>query len=371
MNNEVVALILAGGKGTRLAALTRKVAKPAVSFASKYRIIDFPLSNCANSKINTVGILTQYESVDLNAYIGNGEKWGLNGIRALTASLAPRQTEDGAAWYRGTADAIYQNLDFLDKVNPTYVLILSGDHIYQTTYNALIEQHIALKADCTISLIEVDWKEASRFGIVKLDDDLNIVQFDEKPKNPTSNLASMGIYVFSYKSLRQVLLLDAKNPHSSHDFGKDVLPYMLSKKKNMRGYKFAGYWKDVGTINSLHEANMDVLDYQIRNDLLYHPEFKIFSEDTFTLPQFIGPKASVKSSLVNQGAVILGKVESSVVSTDVFIGASALVSNCVLMEGAKICDGATISYAVVGPHTEVSSDSVISGSKDDIILICK
>ncbi|MFA7378636.1 MAG: sugar phosphate nucleotidyltransferase, partial [Bacilli bacterium] len=242
MNKRIVAMILAGGKGTRLEALTRKIAKPAVSYGGKYRIIDFPLSNCANSGIDTVGILTQYESVALDTYIGNGEKWGLNGVRSLTTTLHPRQTEEGLSWYKGTADAIFANIDFLDSINPKYVLILSGDHIYSTTYNEMLKQHIEREADCTISVIEVDPKEASRFGILVTDKNDEIIKFQEKPKNPISNLASMGVYIFTYSVLRKMLISDAKKKESSHDFGKDIIPTMLAKKMKLFAYVFKGYW---------------------------------------------------------------------------------------------------------------------------------
>ena len=258
MSKKVVAMILAGGKGTRLEALTKKTAKPAVSFAAKYRIIDFPLSNCANSGINTIGVLTQYESTDLDAYCGNGEKWGLNGVHSLMTSLAPRQTEEGANWYKGTADAITQNIDFLDDNNPDYVLILSGDHIYKTTYNEMIELHEESGADATISVVEVDPAEASRFGIMAVDKDDRIVEFQEKPKHPKSNLASMGVYVFTWKTLRKYLVADSKDPESEHDFGNNIIPKMLNAGLLLQAYRFKGYWRDVGTLASLHQANMDI-----------------------------------------------------------------------------------------------------------------
>lgn len=259
MSTKLAAMILAGGKGTRLKALTRKVAKPAVSYGGKYRIIDFPLSNCANSGINNVGVMTQYESSVLNSYIGNGEKWGLNGVRSLTSVLTPKQTEEGSAWYLGTADAIYQNLDWLDRVDPEYVLILSGDHIYSTTYNEMLKKAEENKADCVIAVYEVPMEEASRFGILVPDEKDNIVQFVEKPKNPISNLASMGIYIFKYSVLRAELRADAKDESSEHDFGKNIIPKMLAAKKKMVVYRYHGYWKDVGTVSSLHQANMDLL----------------------------------------------------------------------------------------------------------------
>lgn len=370
MNKRIVAMILAGGKGTRLESLTRKIAKPAVSYGGKYRIIDFPLSNCANSGVDTVGVLTQYESVALDTYIGNGEKWGLNGVRSLTTTLHPRQTEHGLSWYRGTADAIYANLDFLDSINPLYVLILSGDHIYSTTYNEMLNQHIEREADCTISVIEVDPKEASRFGILVTDEKGAIVKFQEKPKNPISNLASMGVYIFTYTVLRRMLVSDARKKDSSHDFGKDIIPTMLAKKMKLFAYVFKGYWKDVGTISSLHEANMDLL-LSAKGQNIYSIKGgnTIFSEDTHSHPQYIGRKARVKDSLINQGAVILGDVERCVVSNEVVVGEGAVVRNSVLMPGARIRAGAKVYSAIVGPEAIVSHGDTVNEKQEDIVLI--
>ncbi|HOH67996.1 MAG: glucose-1-phosphate adenylyltransferase [Bacilli bacterium] len=370
MNKRIVAMILAGGKGTRLESLTRKIAKPAVSYGGKYRIIDFPLSNCANSGIDTVGVLTQYESVALDTYIGNGEKWGLNGVRSLTTTLHPRQTEEGLSWYRGTADAIYANLDFLDSVSPQYVLILSGDHIYSTTYNEMLKQHIERGADCTISVIEVDPKEASRFGILVTDEKGAIIKFQEKPKNPISNLASMGVYIFTYSVLRRMLVGDARKKDSSHDFGKDIIPTMLAKKMKLFAYVFKGYWKDVGTISSLHEANMDLLlSSKGQNIYTIKGGNTIFSEDTHSHPQYIGRKARVKDCLINQGAVILGDVERSVISNEVVVAEGAVVKNSVLMPGARIRAGAKVFSAIVGPEAIVSHGEVVNEKQEDIVLI--
>ena len=370
MSKEIVAMILAGGKGTRLEALTKKIAKPAVSYGAKYRIIDFPLSNCANSGINTVGVLTQYESVVLNTYIGNGEKWGLNGVRSLTATLAPRQTEEGLSWYRGTADAIYQNIDFLDSQDPEYVLILSGDHIYCTDYNDMLKRHIDAHADCTISVIQVPMKEASRFGILVTDKDGNIVEFQEKPKNPTSNLASMGVYIFTYKALRKALIQDAQNEQSSHDFGKDIIPSYLDKGKKLVAYVFQGYWKDVGTIASLHEANMDLLLSNPENNLYkIQNHHKIYSEDTNSHPEYIGKDASVKDCLVNQGAIILGNVKHSVISNEVIIESGAKVENCVVMPGVMIHKNAEVYNAMIAPDTIIEEKEIINKDSDEIILV--
>ena len=370
MNKRIVAMILAGGKGTRLEALTRKIAKPAVSYGGKYRIIDFPLSNCANSGIDTVGILTQYESVALDTYIGNGEKWGLNGVRSLTTTLHPRQTEEGLSWYKGTADAIFANIDFLDSINPKYVLILSGDHIYSTTYNEMLKQHIEREADCTISVIEVDPKEASRFGILVTDKNDEIIKFQEKPKNPISNLASMGVYIFTYSVLRKMLISDAKKKESSHDFGKDIIPTMLAKKMKLFAYVFKGYWKDVGTIPSLHEANMDLLlSAKGQNIYTIKGDNTIFSEDTHSHPQYIGRKARVKDCLINQGAVILGDVERCVISNEVVVGEGAIVKNSVLMPGARIRAGAKVYSAIIGPQAVVSHNEIVNENQDEIVLI--
>ncbi len=370
MAEKVVAMILAGGKGTRLEALTKKIAKPAVSFGAKYRIIDFPLSNCANSGITTVGVLTQYESVLLDQYVGNGEKWGLNGVHSRTAALPPRQTEEGLSWYNGTADAIYANLDFLDACSPEYVLILSGDHIYCTTYNEMINLHISSNAECTIAVYQVPMKEASRFGILKVDEAGSIVEFQEKPKNPTSNLASMGIYVFTYKTLKKALIEDAKNEASSHDFGKDIIPKLLSENKKIMSYVFKGYWKDVGTIASLHEANMDLLlsTKEINLPSLIDKSH-IYSEDTKSHPQYIGKKASVRDSIVNQGAVILGDVVRSVISNEVLIEEGAYVADSVLMTGARVGKGAKVINCLIAPDSVVAEKEVYDGSGSEVILI--
>lgn len=370
MGTKTVAMILAGGKGTRLKALTRKVAKPAVSYGGKYRIIDFPLSNCANSGIRTVGVLTQYESAALNTYIGNGEKWGLNGVRSLTSVLSPKQTEEGSSWYNGTADAIFQNLDWLDEQNPDYVLILSGDHIYSCTYNEMLKKHISNKADCTIAVYEVPMEEASRFGILVTDENDKIVKFQEKPKKPISNLASMGIYIFSYKTLRDFLLEDSKDPESERDFGKNIIPNMLAKKKKLMAYTYNGYWKDVGTIASLHQANMDLLLSGDPTTNLYTVQGnnKIYSEDAHSVPQYIGPKAKVSDSLINQGATILGSVDRCVISGEVLVEEGAKVSNTVIMNGAVISKGAVVRNAIIGPYTLVEPNEKLNVHGDDIEL---
>lgn len=370
MPYKIVAMILAGGKGTRLESLTRKVAKPAVSFAAKYRIIDFPLSNCANSGINKVGVLMQYEAVALDSYVGNGEKWGLNGVHSFTATLTPRQTEDSAKWYKGTADAITQNIDFLDAQNPDYVLILSGDHIYKTLYNEMVDLHINSGADATISVIEVDLSEASRFGIMAVDQNDRIVEFQEKPKVPKSNLASMGIYVFTWKTLRSYLREDEKNEDSDHDFGKNIIPTMLADGNKLQAYRFQGYWKDVGTLASLHQANMDIaLDNRELNLFDSDDTTKIYSEDTHSVPQYVGTKGSIKQSIANQGAIILGSVDSCVISNEVIIEEGAECTRCVIMAGARIKKGAKVHNAIVAPEAIVGENQEINLGKADVILV--
>ncbi|MBR5750031.1 MAG: glucose-1-phosphate adenylyltransferase [Bacilli bacterium] len=371
MSTTLVAMILAGGKGTRLQALTKKVAKPAVSYGGKYRIIDFPLSNCAHSGINAVSVLTQYESSELNTYVGNGEKWGLNGVRSVTSVLTPKQTEEGSSWYAGTADAIYENLDWLERVNPKYVLILSGDHIYSCTYNAMLKKHIDMGADCTISVYPVPMEEASRFGILVTDKEDNIVQFVEKPKKPVSNLASMGIYIFTYSVLRDYLIKDHALEDSDHDFGKNIIPTMLKNKKKLVAYTYDGYWKDVGTIASLHQANMDLLlsgDPDI-NIYTVQGKNKILSEDIHGTPQFIGKTAKVKDSLINQGSIILGEVDHSVISGDVVIEEGAKVTNSVVMNGAFIDCNAVVTDAIIGPNTLIEKGEKVNVEKDGIALV--
>lgn len=368
----MVAMLLAGGKGTRLEALTKKIAKPAVYYGGKYRIIDFPLSNCANSGIDTVGVLTQYESVYLNTYIGDGAKWGLNGVRSLTAILPPRQTEEGANWYKGTADAIYQNIDFLDSVDPKYVLILSGDHIYKMDYQLMLDAHIEKEADATIAVLNVSLQEASRFGIMNVNEDMSIYEFEEKPKKPKSTLASMGIYIFTYKVLRDALIKDAKNEESDHDFGKNIIPYLINKNKRMFAYGFSGYWKDVGTIESLWSANMDLLDeaedvdlYNVTDDL------KIFSEDTKSVPQYVGKKSNVVHSLVNQGAIVLGDVNHSIIFQEVLIEEDTVIKDSVIMPGAVIKKGAKITRAIVASDVVVEEGRVINSEGQDVVLVAK
>ncbi|HBM69891.1 MAG TPA: glucose-1-phosphate adenylyltransferase, partial [Firmicutes bacterium] len=337
------------------------------------RIIDFPLSNCANSNINHVGVLTQYESSDLNSYIGNGKNWGLNGVNCLTAVLTPKQTEEGSSWYKGTADAIFQNIDWLDSLNPEYVLILSGDHIYSTTYDDMLKLHKEKKAECTISVIEVPIEEASRFGILETDKNGNITAFKEKPKVPKSNLASMGIYIFTYKTLKTALIEDAKDENSDHDFGKNIIPKMLEKGKRLLAYTFRGYWKDVGTISSLHQANMDLLEETTPSIDLFtnQPNHRIYSEDTHATPQYIGKYAIIKDSLINQGAIIEGKVSHCVISSQVEVEEGASISNSVLMQGVIVKKGAVVENAILGPNTIVEEDEQLNVGNKEIALYAR
>ena len=351
--NNMLAMILAGGRGTRLLELTKKNAKPAVYFGGKYRIIDFPLSNCANSDINVVGVLTQYESVELNAYAGAGQGWGLDARGSGVYVLPPRE-KDGTKFdvYQGTADAITQNIDFIDKFDPEYVLILSGDHIYKMDYADMLSCHKANNADCTIAVLPVPMKEASRFGIMNTDDENRIIEFEEKPEHPKSNLASMGIYIFNWKLLRKKLVADMKDPDSNHDFGKDIIPTLLNDGKKLYAYKFKGYWKDVGTIDSLWEANMDLLSKNNELDL-NDPTWKIYTEDATALPQYIGPDAEINHAFVNQGCVIEGEITNSVLFTGAKVGKGAKIINSVLMPGVVVDENAVVTRALVADNVNV------------------
>ena len=370
MGKEIVAMILAGGRGTRLEALTAKVAKPAVYFGGKYRIIDFPLSNCANSGIDIVGVLTQYESVLLGTYVGAGSKWGLDGNSSLAAILPARERgEVGATWYAGTADAIYQNISFLDQYDPEYVLILSGDHIYKMDYADMLNAHKAKGADLTVAVLNVSMKEASRFGIMNTNKDGTIYEFEEKPEKPKSTLASMGIYIFTYKELRKYLIEDAKDESSKHDFGMNIIPMMLNEGKQLYAYEFAGYWKDVGTVESLWQANMDLLDdkeldlYNIKKD------WKIYTEDTLSKPQIIGEEASVKNSLVTQGCIVNGDVTGSVLFNNVYIGEGAKVVDSVLMPGVLVEEGAEIYKAIVDEGVVIKAKKVVNKEAKTVELV--
>ncbi len=371
-SNTMAAMILAGGRGTRLLDLTKKVAKPAVHFGGKYRIIDFPLSNCANSGISTVGVLTQYESVLLNAYVAKDQFWGLDTNDGGVYVLTPREKDQkGLDVYRGTADAITQNLDFLDTVNPEYVLILSGDHIYKMDYDAMLKYHQEKQADATIAVLQVPLKEASRFGIMNCDDEDMIMEFEEKPKQPKSNLASMGIYIFTYKTLRKYLLADDKKADSNHDFGKDIIPAYLNDSRKLAAYRFKGYWKDVGTIDSLWESNMDLLDAKSELDL-GDSNWKIYTEDVNALPQYIGDEAVVENAFITQGAVVLGDVKNSVIGTNCQIGRGAKVVDSVIMPGAKVGEGAKVTRVIVADDVEIAPGAIVgSADSKEIELIAK
>ena len=370
MGKEIVAMILAGGRGTRLEALTAKVAKPAVHFGGKYRIIDFPLSNCANSGIDIVGVLTQYESVLLGTYVGGGAKWGLDGNNSLAAILPARERgEVGATWYAGTADAIYQNISFLDQYSPEYVLILSGDHIYKMDYAEMLAAHKAKKADATIAVLNVSLKEASRFGIMNAHKDGTIYEFEEKPKEPKSTLASMGIYIFTYQELRKYLIEDAHDPDSKHDFGMNIIPKMLSDHKKLYAYEFDGYWKDVGTVESLWQANMDLLDDQELDLYNIKKDWKIYTEDTLSKPQIIGEKASIKNSLVTQGCIVNGEVHGSVLFNNVYIGEGAKVVDSVLMPGVLVEEGAEVYKSIVDEGFVVKVNKVINKDAKKVELV--
>lgn len=369
---KMVAMILAGGRGTRLFDLTKKVAKPAVHFGGKYRIIDFPLSNCANSNISTVGVLVQYESVLLNSYIARDHVWGLDIAGGGVYCLPPRERDSSEfGLYQGTADAITQNLDFLDQEEAEYVLILSGDHIYKMNYEKMLEHHIQTGADATIAVLEVPFKEASRFGIMNCDADDRIIEFEEKPKEPKSNLASMGIYIFTYKTLRKYLKEDEKNPESSHDFGKDLIPAYLNDGLKLQAYRFKGYWKDVGTIDSLWEANMDLIKNQDALNL-FDPDWKIYTGDNNSIPQQIGPNAKINTAYITQGCQVDGEVTRSVLFTGSVIEEEAEVVDTVVMNNAVISKGAKVVRAVVMDDVKVPAGMKLGDeSSKDILLVTK
>ncbi len=361
---ECVAMLLAGGQGSRLYALTNNIAKPAVPFGAKYRIIDFPLSNCINSGIDTVGVLTQYQPLVLNEYIGNGQPWDLDRNFGGVHVLSPYQKKAKSAWYEGTANAIYQNLNFIKMYNPEYVLILSGDHIYKMDYSKMLKDHIDKEADCTIAAIEVPLKEASRFGILNTNADDSIYEFEEKPKQPKSTLASMGIYIFTAEKLYKYLEEDEENPDSSKDFGKDVLPAMLNAGERMFAYRFKGYWKDVGTISSLLEANMDLLGDPPAFDV-NDSDWKIHSRNPLAPPEYLGEKAVVKNSMLALGSEIYGTVENSVISSNVVIEEGAVVKDSVIMSGSVVKSGAAVNYSIIDENVVVEDGAVIGERKED------
>ena len=368
--NNMLAMILAGGRGSRLHDLTNKVAKPAVSYGGKYRIVDFPLSNCANSGIDIVGVLTQYESILLNNYVAAGGRWGLDAKNSGVFVLPPREKADANLdVYRGTADAISQNIDFIDAYEPDYVLILSGDHIYKMDYADMLSEHIENNADATIAVIEVPLKEANRFGIMNTNETGRIVEFEEKPPVPKSNLASMGIYIFSWTLLRQMLVDDMTKEDSNHDFGKDIIPALLDDGRNLFAYKFKGYWKDVGTIDSLWEANMDLLDGNNELDL-GDSSWKIYTEDVTTLPQYIGANAEIKRAYITQGCVINGEVKNSVLFTGAKVGDGAKVLDTVLMPNSIVEDGAIVNRALIAEGVRIGKGAIVgSADSEDILLV--
>lgn len=369
-NNKMIAMILAGGRGSRLYDLTEKVAKPAVPFGGKYRIIDFALSNCSNSNINTVGVLTQYESIQLHFYLSH-DYWGFDAQDSGIYILPPREKTEGFGLYRGTADAIGQNIDFIDQTGAEYVLILSGDHIYKMNYDKMLQKHIENKADASIAVISVPIEEASRFGIMNTDKNDRIVEFEEKPKQPKSNLASMGIYIFNWQLLKKALLEDSKKEKSNHDFGKDIIPGLLNSGKRVFAYRFEGYWKDVGTVTSLWEANMDLI--KPNSDLnLSDPSWRIYGENKPSLPQFVGKKAKIKDSLINQGTIIEGNVEHSVLFDGSVIEEGATVIDSVIFPGAVIKKGAKVTRCIVDEKVTIGNKVVVGKASDkEITLVAK
>ncbi len=359
---KCVAMLLAGGQGSRLYALTNNIAKPAVSFGGKYRIIDFPLSNCVNSGIDTVGVLTQYQPLILNDYIGNGQPWDLDREFGGVHILSPYQGKHSSDWYKGTANAIYQNMHFMKQFDPDYVLILSGDHIYKMNYATMLNYHVLNNADCTIAAINVSKEEASRFGILNTDKDGVIYEFEEKPKNPKSTLASMGIYIFSAKKLFKYLEEDAANPNSHNDFGKDILPTMLSNGEKMMAYSFEGYWKDVGTIDSLYEANMDLLGDSPKFDVT-DSSWKIQSRSPLAPPHYLGDGAKAENSIIMSGCEIMGTVNNSVLASSVVVKKGAVIKNSIIMADVEIGENAVVEYAIIDENTVVGDNARIGEEK--------
>jgi glucose-1-phosphate adenylyltransferase len=360
---RVIAMLLAGGQGSRLYVLTRKTAKPAVPFGGKYRIIDFPLSNCVNSGIDTVGILTQYQPLELNEYIGNGQPWGLNKTQSCAQVLPPYERNDKkSGWFEGTANAIYKNIDFVDRFDPEYVVILSGDHIYKMDYNAMVEYHVANDAACTIAVRTVPLAEASRFGILNTNPDNSIYEFEEKPKQPKSTNASMGIYCFNWSVLREALIADEEDPNSDKDFGKNIIPNLLNAGHKMMAYNFDGYWKDVGTIDSLWEANMETLGKNPEFNLRGGKRETIYARNSAMPSSYIDEDAKIKNAFVAEGCEVYGKVIHSVISVGCYIGKGALIEDSVVMPGVVIEDGAIIRHAILGENSKVGKNAVVGGA---------
>ena len=365
MKPECIAMLLAGGQGSRLGILTKQIAKPAVPYGGKYRIIDFPLSNCVNSGIYTVGVLTQYQPLELNDYIGNGQPWDLDRENGGVHVLSPYQQIKGTEWYKGTANAIYQNINFIERYDPEYVLILSGDHIYKMDYSKMIDYHKEKNADCTIAMLEVPWDEASRFGLMIVNDDGSISEFEEKPKNPRSNKASMGVYVFNWKKLRQYLIEDEAKEGSSNDFGHDLIPAMHENGERMFAYQFDGYWKDVGTINSLWDANLDLLNPKV--DLnLDDDSWKIYSRSPAAPPHYIGENASIESSMITEGCDIEGSLDFSVLFANVTVEEGAEVKYSIVMPGTVIKKGAVVQYSIVAENAVIEEGAVVGESPENM-----
>ncbi|WP_455255033.1 glucose-1-phosphate adenylyltransferase [Ruminococcus sp.] len=365
IKKKCVAMLLAGGQGSRLYALTQKVAKPAIPYGGKNRFIDFPLSNCINSGIDTVGVLTQYQPMVLNEYIGNGQPWDLDKMHGGVHVLPPYQTAAGASWYEGTANAIYQNMAFIERYDPEYVIVLGGDHIYKMDYSKMLDYHIANNADSTIAVIDVPRSEASRFGIMTCDEEGRIVDFTEKPKEPKSTLASMGIYVFSWEKLRKYLIENENANTGSKDFGKDIIPAMLANDERLFAYEFEGYWKDVGTLDSLWEANMDLLSPNVPLNL-YDPNWKVYSRHNNMPPQYIGKNAHVENSMITEGSVVDGTVDFSIISSGVTIEEGASVKYSIIMPGTTIKKNAVVEYAIIGENCVVESDAMIGMNPESV-----
>ena len=365
IKKKCVAMLLAGGQGSRLYALTQKVAKPAIPYGGKNRFIDFPLSNCINSGIDTVGVLTQYQPMVLNEYIGNGQPWDLDKMHGGVHVLPPYQTAAGASWYEGTANAIYQNMAFIERYDPEYVIVLGGDHIYKMDYSKMLDYHIANNADSTIAVIDVPRSEASRFGIMTCDEEGRIVDFTEKPKEPKSTLASMGIYVFSWEKLRKYLIENENANTGSKDFGKDIIPAMLANDERLFAYEFEGYWKDVGTLDSLWEANMDLLSPSVPLNL-YDPNRKVYSRHNNMPPQYIGKNAHVENSMITEGSVVDGTVDFSIISSGVTIEEGASVKYSIVMPGTIIKKNAVVEYAIIGENCVVESDAMIGMNPESV-----
>ena len=365
IKKKCVAMLLAGGQGSRLYALTQKVAKPAIPYGGKNRFFDFPLSNCINSGIDTVGVLTQYQPMVLNEYIGNGQPWDLDKMHGGVHVLPPYQTAAGASWYEGTANAIYQNMAFIERYDPEYVIVLGGDHIYKMDYSKMLDYHIANNADSTIAVIDVPRSEASRFGIMTCDEEGRIVDFTEKPKEPKSTLASMGIYVFSWEKLRKYLIENENANTGSKDFGKDIIPAMLANDERLFAYEFEGYWKDVGTLDSLWEANMDLLSPSVPLNL-YDPNWKVYSRHNNMPPQYIGKNAHVENSMITEGSVVDGTVDFSIISSGVTIEEGASVKYSIVMPGTTIKKNAVVEYAIIGENCVVESDAMIGMNPESV-----